>query len=216
MLQTLLREDSGLLSAKSNGVRFAPLLALVALLGLPAHAEAEIYAFTDEEGVTHFSDAPRHAGYRRFRPTARLALAPRPRITAKPSPRGWDGAIAQAGRNHGVSPGLVKAVVHAESAFDPDAVSHKGAQGLMQLMPATARQLGVDDPFDPWQNIDGGTRYLSSLIQRFNGDLSLGLAAYHAGERAVRRYSGIPPYRETRRYVKKVLSLHERYDADFR
>ncbi len=135
---------------------------------------------------------------------------------SKPSPRAWDRVIARAGRNHGVSPGLVKAVVHAESAFDPDAVSHKGAQGLMQLMPATARQLGVDDPFDPWQNIDGGTRYLSSMIQRFKGDLSLGLAAYHAGERAVRRYSGIPPYRETRRYVKKVLSLHKRYDADFR
>ena len=205
-----------MLSATSKASRFASLLALVALLGLPGYAEAEIYAFTDEKGVTHFSDVRRHEGYLRFWPTARLARLPRPRITAKPSPRAWDRVIARAGHNHGVSPGLVKAVVHAESAFDPAAVSHKGAQGLMQLMPATARQLVVDDPFDPWQNIDGGTRYLSSMIQRFKGDLSLGLAAYHAGERAVRRYNGIPPYQETRKYVKKVLSLHKRYDADFR
>ncbi len=83
-------------------------------------------------------------------------------------------------------------------------------------MPETARQLGVDDPFNPWQNIEAGTRYLSSLIQRFDGDLRLGLAAYHAGERAVRRYKGIPPYKDTRRYVKKVLRLRGRYDADFR
>jgi soluble lytic murein transglycosylase-like protein len=124
--------------------------------------------------------------------------------------------IAWAGKSHGLSPGLVKAVIHAESAFDPGAISSKGAQGLMQLMPGTARQLGVDDPFNPWQNIEAGVRYLSSLIERFDGDLSLGLAAYHAGERTVRRYSGIPPYRETRNYVRRVLTLHRRYDADFR
>jgi soluble lytic murein transglycosylase-like protein len=110
----------------------------------------------------------------------------------------------------------VKAVIHAESAFDPRAISNKGALGLMQLMPGTAQQLGVDDPFNPWQNIEAGVRYLSSLIERFDGDLSLGLAAYHAGERTVRRYSGIPPYRETRNYVRRVLTLHRRYDADFR
>jgi soluble lytic murein transglycosylase-like protein len=124
--------------------------------------------------------------------------------------------IRWAGQSHGLSPALVKAVVHAESLFDPYAISTKGALGLMQLMPRTADQLGVDDPFNPWQNIEGGTRYLSHLIQRFQGDLSLGLAAYHAGERTVRRYSGIPPYRETRRYVSRVLTLYRHYDADFR
>jgi soluble lytic murein transglycosylase-like protein len=111
-----------------------------------------------------------------------------------------------AGRSHGVAPGLVKAVVHAESNFDRRAISPKGARGLMQLMPATARTLGVDDPFNAWQNIYGGTRYLGDLIRRYSGNLEHALAAYNAGARAVAQYGGIPPYRETQGYV----------DADFR
>jgi soluble lytic murein transglycosylase-like protein len=111
-------------------------------------------------------------------------------------------------RRHGLEPALVLAVVSVESAFRPEAVSPKGARGLMQLMPKTTRSLGVRDAFDPAQNLDGGSRHLQSLLTLNGGDLPLALAAYNAGQGAVERHGGIPPYRETRAYVKKVL---ERY-----
>jgi len=116
-------------------------------------------------------------------------------------------AVATA-RKHGLDPELVLAVVAVESAFRPNAVSRKGATGLMQLMPGTARELGVKDPFDPAANLDGGTRYLNALIRQYGGDLKRALAAYNAGAGAVKRHRGVPPYRETREYVQKVL---ERY-----
>ncbi len=115
-----------------------------------------------------------------------------------------------AARRHGLDPGLVLAVVSVESAFRPEAVSRKGAQGLMQLMPATAASLGVKDAFDPVENLDGGSRHLGSLLTLYGGDLVNALAAYNAGAGAVARHRGVPPYRETRAYVKKVL---ERYEA---
>ncbi len=102
---------------------------------------------------------------------------------------------------------LVHAMIQVESAFDPWALSHKGAQGLMQLMPGTARDLGVDDPFDVDQNLHGGTRYLRNMLDIYGGDLVLALAAYNAGPEAVERYGGVPPYRETRNYVDRVLTL---------
>lgn len=111
----------------------------------------------------------------------------------------------EAGRRHGLDPELVLAVVSVESAFRADAVSRKGAQGLMQLMPGTAANLGVADAFDPAQNLDGGTRHLGSLLARYDGDLRKALAAYNAGAGAVARHGGIPPYRETRSYVERVL-----------
>jgi soluble lytic murein transglycosylase-like protein len=118
-------------------------------------------------------------------------------------------AIATA-RKHGLDPELVLAVVGVESAFRPDAVSPKGAQGLMQLMPGTADSLGVEDAFDPGQNLDGGVRHLGSLLTLYEGDLSRALAAYNAGEGAVARHGGIPPFRETREYVKRVLERYRR------
>ena len=199
-----------------NTPRIVVLTSLLCVLGTPAANAAEVYVFADGKGGMHFSDRPRHAGYERFVPTVPSLLRSRARIRRRWARYAWDGVISIAGRSHDISPALVKAVIHAESAFDPRAISSKGARGLMQLMPETARELGVDDSLNPWQNIEAGARYLSSMIQRFDGDLSLGLAAYHAGERAVRRYQGIPPYKDTRRYVKKVLSLRGHYDADFR
>jgi soluble lytic murein transglycosylase-like protein len=117
---------------------------------------------------------------------------------------------AEASRRHGLDPALVQAVVAVESSFRPDAVSPKGAQGLMQLMPPTAASLGVADPFDAASNLDGGTRHLGALLTRYNGDLKKALAAYNAGEGAVEQYRGVPPYRETRAYVSKVLKRYRK------
>jgi len=113
--------------------------------------------------------------------------------------------VIAAARRHSLDPDLVQAVVAVESGFRPDAVSPKGAQGLMQLMPYTARALGVKDTFDPAANLDGGTRYLRALIERYGGDVTRALAAYNAGEGAVARHGGVPPYPETLAYVRKVL-----------
>jgi len=115
----------------------------------------------------------------------------------------------EAARRHGLDPELVLAVVAVESAFRPDAVSPKGAQGLMQLMPATARSLDVRDPMDPAANLDGGARYLGSLVARYDGDLDRALAAYNAGPGAVDRHGGVPPYKETQGYVKKVMRKYK-------
>lgn len=119
----------------------------------------------------------------------------------------WSPFIEEQSRLHGLDPKLVKALIRVESSFDPRAKSKKGAMGLMQLMPATARDLGVTDAFDPQQNVRGGVTYLRRMIDRF-GRMELALAAYNAGPEAVARYGGIPPYRETRQYVDRVLSVY--------
>lgn len=123
----------------------------------------------------------------------------------------YNSEIAAAARQYGVDEAIVRAIIHAESAFNPNALSRVGAQGLMQLMPATARRFGVDNAFDPAQNIRGGVQYLAWLLKRFNGDLTLAAAGYNAGEGAVDKYKGVPPYSETRRYVQRVSLLADRY-----
>jgi soluble lytic murein transglycosylase-like protein len=122
----------------------------------------------------------------------------------------YSDAIDRAASDHEVDPALVRAVIHAESAFNPYAVSPKGARGLMQLMPATARMLGVRNSFSPDSNIYGGTKYLAQLLKRFRNEAHA-IAAYNAGEVPVTRYNGIPPYSETREYVRRVLSLKKQY-----
>jgi soluble lytic murein transglycosylase-like protein len=121
--------------------------------------------------------------------------------------RAYDELIAEAAETYNLDPELIRAVMRAESAFNPLALSRAGAQGLMQLMPALAAEMGVDDPFDPRQNIMGGARYLRWLLDRHKGNLPLSLASYNAGPTAVARYKAIPPFKETRQYVKKITGF---------
>ena len=122
-----------------------------------------------------------------------------------------DNLISKYADKNGLDEDFVKAVINQESGFNPNATSHCGAMGLMQLMPSTAQGLGVKDAYNPEQNIEGGTKYLKGLMDRFNNDKSLALAAYNAGPNAVKKYGGIPPYAETQNYVKKVLSKYDTY-----
>ncbi len=126
----------------------------------------------------------------------------------------FHGIISKAAGRYQVDPALIQAIIMAESGYNPNARSKKGARGLMQLMPATARSLGVEDSYDPEDNIDGGVRYFKKLLDRFEGDVSLALAAYNAGSRYVRKYNGVPPFRATRIYIKKVLQYHEKYRVE--
>ncbi len=126
----------------------------------------------------------------------------------------YHGIIVQAAGRYEVDPHLIRAIIFAESGFNPRAKSKRGARGLMQLMPSTAESLGVKDIYDPEENIDGGVRYFRSLLDRFDGDVRLALAAYNAGSRHVRNYEGIPPFRATQIYINKVLKFHEKFKAE--
>ena len=123
----------------------------------------------------------------------------------------YEPLIFRAARKYQVDPALVKAIIKAESGFNPEALSHRGAVGLMQLMPRTAKSLGVEDCFNPVHNINGGVKYFSQLLERFEGDVRLALAAYNAGSRHVRNYGGIPPFKATHIYVKKVIEYYQSY-----
>lgn len=182
------------------------LMVICVTTGLAAGAAAEVFRYVDSAGVTHFTNAPRGRHY--------AAVTKKARPVRAPSISKFDAVIESAARKQGVPPALVKAVVAAESAFRVDVVSHKGAMGLMQLMPATAKALGVEEPFRAADNIHGGARYLRAMHDRY-GSWSHALAAYNAGPRAVDRYRGIPPYRETRTYVKRVLTYYRQFHGDF-
>jgi soluble lytic murein transglycosylase-like protein len=170
-------------------------LALAALLCLPSLLQAEVLAQRKDDGtllLVTIGGAP-------ARPRPARRIAPPPSLVS------W---IDRYASEHGLDPRLVEALIQVESGYDASALSRKGAMGLMQLMPETARELGVLDPWDAVQNLRGGTRYLKQLIDRFAGDLELALASYNAGPGAVERHRGVPPYRETSAYVQKVLSLY--------
>lgn len=126
----------------------------------------------------------------------------------------FDHFIKWAARSFELDPALIKAVIHAESAFDHNATSHAGAQGLMQLMPATARSHGVTNSYNPHQNIMGGSKHLRYLMDKYDGEIELVLAAYNAGEVPVRKYKGIPPFKETQQYVKRVIKFYEKYTKE--
>ena len=216
------REDStqGLQGGANEPPRGKPRLAIAGLLasGLlclsllaAGPAAGQIYTFVDEKGVTHFTNLPPRDP--RYQPVPRR-MQNGFSFGRVPNYWGYDGLIGLTAREHQVQPALVKAVIAAESNFNSGAVSRKGAQGLMQLMPQTAEQLGVSDPFQPSDNVRGGTRYLRSMLDRY-GDLSRALAAYNAGPTAVDRYGGIPPFQETRDYVARVLTYYRAYHGDF-
>ena len=192
----------------------------LALPLLPAErASADIYTYTDEEGVLHFTNIPprRRRGVRVAIRTeeARPDDAPRasrgPRDTSPDRYRRFDAFIREAAALYRLPEAFIRAVIRVESDYNPGVISHAGAQGLMQLMPGTAARMGVRDVFDPRQNILGGSRYLRVLANHFDGDLILTIAAYNAGEGAVMRHHGVPPYEETQRYVQRVLGWYYHY-----
>ena len=183
-------------------------MVLSACLGAAAPASAQIYALRDANGVLTLSDKPLGAGAQTF--AVRGASSPvRATVGATEGVRSsqWDDVIDYRAREQGIRPDLVRAVIQVESAFNPRARSNKGAMGLMQLMPQTARDLGVRNAYDPLENIRGGVLYLRSLLDQFSGSEELALAAYNAGPGAVNKYGGtIPPYRETQDYVSRIRS----------
>jgi len=167
---------------------------------------AAIHVYRDKQGTLLFTNVPTRPGYRPFLFLRAYASRLRGRESIE-----FDRLIRIACVRYGVEFALVKAVMKAESAFDPSALSRAGARGLMQLMPATAAMHGVADIHSPRQNIEGGVRHLRLLLERFEGDIALALAAYNAGAGAVDRYNGIPPYQETQEYVRRVLRYRESY-----
>lgn len=190
-------------------------LLVLCLVLLPLQAVAEVFKYRDAKGHIYLTDKPMKGPYRLLK---RFSLGGKPRTGGdslakmRQRRRELTPMIEAAARRQRLPTALVHAVIRAESAFREDAVSHKGAIGLMQLMPATATQLGVHDPYDARQNVDGGTRYLRQLIDRFDRDLRLALAAYNAGENAVASYGNrVPPYPETQDYVAKVLTFYKEY-----
>lgn len=186
-------------------------LCLATFVTVSGVAQADIFSFTDERGVAHFSNVPNDARYAVLIRTAPAVTQAGAKVDARLLAKAaeFDAFIAAAAAATAVEPELLQAVIVVESGFDPTAVSPRGARGLMQLMPATAQAYGVVDAADPAQNVAGGARYLRALIDRYENDLELALAAYNAGEGAVRRFGGrVPPYRETRDYVPRVLQIY--------
>jgi len=180
-----------------------------------ASTRAEVvYRYQDETGITSFSNhRPRDSEYEVIRFHC-FACAPDSTVDWQNTPLfvgRFQSEIESAAHQSGLDPALVRAVIHAESAFNPVAVSPRGAQGLMQLMPGTARELGVSDAMDVAENIRGGADYLARMLRLHQGDVALATAAYNAGPGAVRRHDGIPPFAETEAYVKRVGILHQRY-----
>ena len=196
---------------------WAALVGLWSLGVWPSSAAADIYTYTDADGVLHFSNVKQSGAklYMKTQPAKRAA-----RSGVKPVPPSdrslerftrYDKHIREAATLYQIPEELIRAVMKVESNYDPRAVSVAGAQGLMQLMPTTALRMQIDDSFDPRLNIFAGTRYLRVLANTFNGNLELTVAGYNAGEGAVMRHGGIPPYEETQNYVLKVLSYYHRY-----
>ncbi len=175
---------------------------MLLLVSLPA--VADIYRYIDENGVMHFTNAPNSSKFKLF-------MKERQRFISNLDNKKYDPIIAEAATRFDLEAPLLKAVIKAESDFDPNAVSNKGAKGLMQIMPQNFPMLNVSNPFDPHQSINAGARYLREMLDRYDGKLGLTLAAYNAGPGAVDRHNGVPPYQETEEYIERVMRYYHRY-----
>lgn len=186
--------------------------------GLYRPGWADIYTYTADDGTVSLSNVPTDERYTVLIAAPEQALAAAPGFSVRKGKSnlarkaGFDQMVDEVSRTYGMESALLHAVISVESHYNPKAVSNKGAAGLMQLMPQTAKRYGVVDAFDPLQNLDGGAQYLRDLLRMFNNNVSLALAAYNAGEHAVMKHGNrIPPYRETLNYVPRVLDFYQRY-----
>ncbi len=180
-------------------------LILVLSLFMSVTAWADIYRYVDKNGVWHFTNVKTDRRYTIFIRSSRK--------TPAEYIKEYSSIINQASKRFGIDAHFIRAIIKAESGFDHKATSSKGAQGLMQLMPGTANDMAVEDPFDPEENIFGGARYFSLLLKRFKNDKILALAAYNAGPEAVESYKGVPPFPETKAFVKRVMDYYETYNS---
>ncbi len=167
---------------------------------------ADIYKYVDENGVIHFTNTPENSQYKKIISESK----PQPQSKKNvPNTADYHQIVHSKSAKYNVEPSLVKAVIKTESNWDAAVVSQKGAMGLMQLMPSTANDMDVRNPFNPEENIEGGIRYLRYLLNKFDGDITLALAAYNAGPKTVEKFGSIPPIPETQQYVKQVLSIYK-------
>jgi soluble lytic murein transglycosylase-like protein len=187
------------------------LLILFCIFFLPLPSAAGIYRYEDEKGVIHFTNCPRDPKFKLYIRESKEDVENGSRFFSAKDSNQYDSLISEFSKKYQVDFALIKAIIRAESGFNPAAVSRKGARGLMQLMPETASRLNVSNSFNPRENIEGGVRYFKHLLSLFNDDLRLSLAAYNAGENIVAEVRSIPPYRETVDYVRKVLSYYQSY-----
>jgi soluble lytic murein transglycosylase len=193
-----------------RGIKFSKIFALSAIIIIVAFVSsvhADIYMYIDANGVMHFTNAPTSNQHEyKVYLKERISVSNGFHATDK-----YDKLISNASKEFNVDSRLLKAMIKAESDFDPRAISRKGAMGLMQIMPENFKMLNIENPFDPWQNIRAGAQYFKKLYKRFNGKLALSLAAYNAGPTAVDRYKNIPPYQETEEYVRRVLRYYRTF-----
>jgi len=188
-------------------IALAAAFVVTAVLG--SAARADVYVYKDKSGVLTFTNVPNHAGYRRVLRESRGQISVGPLTNAS-----YDDLIQTASGRYNIDPQLIRAVIKAESDFNARARSQKGAMGLMQLMPETDRLHNIGDAYNPSENVEGGARHLRMLLDRYQGDLELSLAAYNAGSAAVEKHHGIPPFSETREYVRRVLRFYDSYRGD--
>lgn len=184
-------------------------------LFIPQLSLAGIYRYVDENGTIHFTNCPRDPKFKLYIQESKEDVgedrSPSSSIITQKDSNQYDSLISEIAKKYQVDFALIKAIIRAESAFNPFAISRKGAKGLMQLMPETASRMNILNIFNPRENIEGGVRYLKYLLSLFHDDLRLSLAAYNAGENIVAELGSIPPYRETVDYVRKVLSYYQSY-----